>query len=1043
MPRLEDPILKRRVGAITVSLPGAATTEIESSVTIPIEQWLNEFPEIKQVRSNTRTNFSSIVVELEDRISDPAIVWSSIKSKLIDRAGELPDGCSEPDLTIFPLKAFAAILAIVPTSDRDEQPFQHRRLAQELRKRILNLEATESIGVFGDWGEEITVSVKPESLTSLGTSVGAIAQQISESKSVPASDVNRGSMQIMVEVQEPEHLARQIKNISILSPGNPEPIRLAEFAQVSKSPSNPKSTAAIVEGKDSIVLGVMVDNDARVDLWDDELDQVITRFESEFPDDYDVVALFKQSDLIHQRMVDLIRNLAISAVALAVIVALMMGWRCMIVVAISLPISACLVICGLRLLSIPIHQMSITGLIVALGLLIDNAVVIVEEVRARIFAGKNPLAAIVSAVQHLRMPLIGSTVTTILAFVPIATMPGPAGEFVGSLAVSVILAIAASCILAITIVPPLVIAFGVNVRRQSLIEYGIRLGPISKLYRFSLRMTFRWPIFGVLLGVALPLVGFYVAQDLKKEFFPASDRAQIQIELELPISATLESVRSLTERVIPIIDSDDRVENQHWFLGESAPTFFYNVVPRRRNNPYYAQAFIDIGAESNINDLVNGLQAKLDSSNLAARISVRKLEQGPPFDAPVEVRVFGDDLARLEQIGNRIRAIIAENESVTHTRSDLGSTVRKLSLDLNEGVMQQTRLTQKEVSKFLYLNLKGAAAGIFFDQGVQVPVHVRVDHSDRSIVESLSAMKIDSPNQATPAGPNRNPNQQFDRPSNSGHLLGSLGDFQLESDVGAITRINSQRVNEVKAYLRAGALPSEVTDEIRKTLQQSGFNLGGNFRIEFGGETEKRTQAIATLIANAVLLIMIMLLSLVAVLGSFRSAFTIALVGGLAMGLGPLALHVFGFPFGFMAIVGTMGLVGVAINDSIVVLAAIAANDKLRGANDKLRWASTIDGGSVAMPPAESSTHAAKLASQTTDEESPKDLEDVVIGCTRHILTTSLTTMIGFLPLVIYGGKFWPPLAIVISAGVCGATLLALYFVPSVDLMLRRRNSEA
>ena len=1033
MPRLEDPVLKRRVAVITASLPGASPAEIEYSVTIPIEQWLSEFSEIKQVRSNTRANVASVVVELKDRINDPVNVWSSIKSKLRDNVRQLPEGSSEPELTIFPLKAFAAILAIVPTSGGVHQPFQHRRLAQELRHRILDLDATESVAVYGDWGEEITVSVDPASLGSLGTSVGAIAQQIAASKTVPAGDVNHEGMQIMVEVQEPDQLAEQIENISIRSSDSSESIRLAEFARVAKKPTTPQSTAAIINGKDSIALGVMVNNDARVDIWNEKLDQVITRFETESTGEYSVVPLFKQSELIHRRIVNLMGSLALSTGALVVIVALMMGWRCMVVIAVSLPLSACVVVCGLRLLSIPIHQMSITGLILALGLLIDNAVVIVEEVRARLFAGKNPLVAMLSAVRQLRLPLMGSTVTTILAFVPIATMPGPSGEFVGSLAVSVILAIGASFLLAVTIIPPLVIGLGVNVRRQSRIEYGIRFSPFAKIYRLSLQTAFRWPILGVLLGMALPLAGLYCAQRLEKEFFPASDRAQIQVELELSVSATLESVRGVTDRVVPIIAADERVENQYWFLGESAPTFFYNVVPSRRNSPYYAQAFIDVKPDSDINELVNSLQTELDAAILSARVLVRKLAQGPPFDAPVEVRIFGDDLGQLKKVGDQIRAMMSENEYVTHTRSDLGSTIPKLSLDVHEGLLRQTRLTQKELSKFLYVNLMGARAGTFFDRGVQVPVHVRVDHSNRRIIESLSAIEIRSSNQAMSAGQGRqsnHPAREGGKSTSGGYLLGSLGEFQLESDVGTIIRIDGQRVNEVKAYLRAGVLPSEVTDGIRETLQQSELGLAGKNRIEFGGETEKRTQAIETLVANGVVLFSIMLFTLVAVLGSFRSAFVIASVGGLVVGLGPLALYTFGYPFGFMAIVGMMGLVGIAINDSIVVLAAINANDK-RGQARLLSDAGA--NASLAIAP----------VSCDAEPEQPQELEDVVIGCTRHILTTTLTTMIGFLPLVIYGGKFWPPLAIVISAGVGGATLMALYFAPAVDLLLKGKGRAA
>jgi multidrug efflux pump subunit AcrB len=229
--------------------------------------------------------------------------------------------------------------------------------------------------------------------------------------------------------------------------------------------------------------------------------------------------------------------------------------------------------------------------------------------------------------------------------------------------------------------------------------------------------------------------------------------------------------------------------------------------------------------------------------------------------------------------------------------------------------------------------------------------------------------------------------------------LASLAEFKLDSDVGAIVRIDGRRVNEVKAYLVAGVLPSAVVEEFTQRLRDSEFALPAGYQLEFGGEAEQRSNAVNNLIANAVVLFALMLLTLVASFRSFRCALIVAAVGGLSIGLGPMSLAVFDYPFGFMAIVGTMGLVGLAINDSIVVLAAIRASQPARCGD---------------VP----------------------ELIRVVSGCTRHIIATSMTTIVGFLPLILGGGGFWPPLAITIAGGVGAATLLALYFVPALYLLL-------
>ena len=229
-------------------------------------------------------------------------------------------------------------------------------------------------------------------------------------------------------------------------------------------------------------------------------------------------------------------------------------------------------------------------------------------------------------------------------------------------------------------------------------------------------------------------------------------------------------------------------------------------------------------------------------------------------------------------------------------------------------------------------------------------------------------------------------------------LLANIATPFPSTDYDRSLRLDGRHVNEIKAYIQAGVLPSVALDEFKAQLEESEIDIPDGYELQFGGETEERADAVGRLMANAVLLAAAMLFTLFAVFRSIRSALIIAAVGGLSIGLGPLALFLFGYPFGFMAIVGTMGLVGIAINDSIVVLAALHAEcDSAAGVDD---------------------------------------VAETVFGCTRHIIATTLTTIVGFLPLIVGGSEFWPPLAISIAGGVGGATLLALYFVPSLYLFV-------
>lgn len=999
MPRLEDPVLGRRVGVISTVFPGANAERVESLVTMILEERLNGISAIRQVRSNSQNSISNIVIELNDNVYDVEPVWSIVRSNVSDAISDLPDSCSAPRLQVVPLKAFAAIIAVQAVDAKgDQRLVVARRLAKRLRKDLVAISGTERVDIFGDPGEEFLVAIEPTVLASTGLSTAAIAAQIASSQvDLPAGRVSQDDGDLSLELQNADNPVDRVQDSLISYGPNGTTSRLSEIAAVTKQLVTPRPGAAIINGNPAIVLGAMVDDNRRVDLWADQMESALEDFNTQHRADVTLDVLFSQRHQIDQRMQMLLQNLGLGTGAVMLVVLVMMGWRSMIVVALALPLSACMVLSAMRMMAIPVHQMSVTGLIVALGLLIDNAIVIVDDVRSRIVAGQSRSQAIVAGVKHLGMPLFGSTLTTALAFLPIATLPGPPGEFVGTIAVSVILAICASFILALTVIPALVGILQMDSSQTGPLSQGLTIGILRSVYEFSLRIVFRAPILGIGLGMLLPLAGFLAAGRLPEQFFPPSDRTQIQVEVELPAREGIQSTRKTVKQIRAIVKEFDQVDRQHWFLGASAPTFFYNVVPRRRGTTFYAQAFVDLKHGRDIGNLVQSLQLKIDTNVPQGRTIVRQLEQGPPFDAPVEVRILGDNPATLQRLGSELRALLAQTSNVIHTRSDFEETIPRLQLAIDEFAAKKAGLSKSQIAGLLYTTLEGASAGKIYDGDEELPVRVKLQLDGRFKLKRLAALPLPSMQRPTANGP---PQGQPTTETGLNPLtLASIARWELDSDVGAIVRIDGQRANEVKAYIRAEVLPSTVISEFKRRLAESSFSLPQGYSLEFGGETEQRSHAVAKLIANGIVLFALMLLTLVASFRSFRCAFIIASVGGLSAGLGPLALAWFGYPFGFMAIVGTMGLVGVAINDSIVVLAAIRANPQALIGN------------------------RAEVVAE-------------VSHCTRHVLATTLTTIVGFLPLILGGGGFWPPLAITIAGGVSGATFLALYFTPALYLML-------
>ena len=1013
MPRLEDPVLGRRVGVISTVFPGASAARVESLVTMVIEEQLNGIAAIRQVRSNSQNSISNIVIELGDDIYDVDPVWSIVRSHIADASTRLPDSCGKPDLQVVPLKAFAAIMAVQAVDANDNKGLMvARRLAKKLRTELVSISGTERVDIFGDPGEEFLVEIEPTTLASTGLSTAAIAAQITGNQAdLPAGRISQQDGDIALELSNADQPIDRIQNSLITFGPGSRTVALSEIATITRQLVKPHATEASINSRPAIVLGAMVNDELRVDQWADRMQATLKDFQARFGEDVTVDLLFSQRQHIDHRMQMLLKNLGMGTVAVMLVVLVMMGWRSMLVVAVSLPLSACIVLAAMRMMAIPVHQMSVTGLIVALGLLIDNAIVIVEDVRSRILSGSRRSSAIVDGVKHLRMPLFGSTLTTALAFLPIATLPGPPGEFVGTIATSVILAICASFGLALTVIPALVGMLKIDASQMGPFSQGLSIHSVSRTYESSLAFVFRSPLLGIGLGMLLPLCGFYLAGRLPEQFFPPSDRTQIQIEVELPARDGIQSTKATVEQIRTVVSGFDQIERQHWFLGGSAPTFFYNVVPRRRGTPFYAQAFVDLNSGKDTGGLVRRLQTAIDTSVPQARVIVRQLEQGPPFDAPVEVRVLGEDAATLQRLGSQLRTLLTETSSVIHTRSDFEETIPRLKLVVDDLAAKKSGLDKSRLAGLLYTTIEGASAGTLFDGDEDVPVKVKLQLDGLFKMERLAALPLPAMSRGpaadrSAAGPGTSgpPNGLSSEATGLNPLtLAAIANWELDADVGAIVRIDGQRANEVKAYIQAGILPSAVIAEFKRRLADSSFSLPDGYAIEFGGETEQRTQAVARLIANGFVLFALMLLTLVGSFRSFRCAFIIAAVGGLSAGLGPLALAWFGYPFGFMAIVGTMGLVGVAINDSIVVLAAIRAN------------------------------FAASCGDRTA-------VVAEVSHCTRHVIATTVTTIVGFLPLILGGGGFWPPLAITIAGGVAGATFLALYFTPSLYLVLCGRS---
>jgi len=999
LPRQEDPRLTSRAGRIVTVLPGANPLRVESLVTEKLEEELLEIEEIKEMISNSSTNNSVISIELRDDTQPDEVesIWAKIRDRVEAAHEKMPAETLASEFKRFDITASSLLVGLRWDKDSPADYGVLRRSLKRLKEEINAVEGTEKTELYGDPDEEILVTLDPNKMTALGLSTVEISQIISASDSKVSAGLLRssGSNTLLAVEGELDSLSR-IGEIPIQLGDSSSFVNLEDIATIEKTIRQPADSTVLLNDQPSIVLGVQTRANSRIDLWSKRVEPILAEFQSTLPAGVVFETVFEQSPYVEARLNSLLGSLLISALAVVVVILVMMGWRSALIIACSLPLVSLMVLAAMNGLQIPMHQMSITGLVIALGLMIDNAIVMVDEVAQRIRKGDPPMTAVSKASSFLWLPLLGATITTTLSFAPIILMGGPAGEFVGPIAIVTAIAVVSSFVLAITVTAPLA-GLGLNLReRQGWFENGLSIRPLRIAYQNVLGWFMRAPVIGVLAGVMLPILGLIVALDLPEQFFPPADRNQFQIEIELAASDSLNETIDLATDIRKELMADDRIEDVAWFLGESAPSFYYNLLPIRSNASQFGQAIVTCKPAKvrELRELLLEKQAELESKFPSASVLIKQLEQGPAFFAPIEVRLTGSDLTRLRELGEEVRFLLTQTDCVHHTNGGLSEMLPKITFAVDEQQARLANLNHQTIADRLNTDLEGITGGSIMEGTEELPVRVRVSGEHRSDLNRIASLEF----LGVGVGGTNDLTDRY-----RGIPLSAISEMKLEAEYATITRLNGRRMNEISAYIDAGVLPAKVLGEFRERLDAVNMTLPAGYSVTYGGAEARRDDAVDALVGKVFIIVTLMVAALVVSIGSFRFAATLFLVAGLSVGLGLGSLWLTGLPWGFMSIVAIMGMIGVAVNDSIVVLSSLRA-----------------------LPP--------ELASDRNA------ITSCVVENTRHIIATTLTTITGFTPLILSGSEFWTPVAVAMSGGVGGATIIALLLVPSLYVLLHRKD---
>ncbi|MEM7191284.1 MAG: efflux RND transporter permease subunit [Pseudomonadota bacterium] len=999
--RQEDPTITNLFATIVTPFPGADPARVEAQVTEKIEEELREIPEIDEIRSVSRAGISVITVELSEFITDTQIeqAWSEIRDALGDAAVNLPPGVPAPDFDDDRTGAFTAIMALQPLPGSAANPAILARYADMLQDRLRAVPGTKFVQLYGAQDEEVSVTLDRSRLAALGLTAQSVADAIARADAkVRAGAVRGDKSDLLIEVEGEIKAVDRLREIPIRQGADGRIVRLGDIAEVKRDVRTPPASLALIDGREGVLIAARMEDDLQVDTWAGRIGKALDGFEDGMPGGLELHRLFDQSTYTSDRLKGVMTNMLIGIGLVVTVLLITLGWRSALVVATVIPLAALMSVFGLKLVGIPIHQMSVTGLIVALGLLVDAAIVMTDEIRKKLADGLPRLQAVDYAVRRLFGPLIASTITTVLAFMPMVLLPGPAGDFVGAIAIAVIIMLLSSLALAITLTPALA---GLLLKTpepaahqgrltQGWLTHGVSFKRLGGLFHKSIRLSLAHPKLAILFALILPIIGFGAFPTLKPQFFPGVDRNQFYVQVKLPDGAAIRETERVARDVDARLRAEPGVTEVTWVIGESAPAFYYNMLADQDGEPSFAEALVTTVSAQETEVMLDRLQRRLDVSVPDARVIVRGLVQGPPVNAPVEIRIVGHSLETLREIGDEVRRLMLDVPGMTLARTELASGAPKLSVALSEEKARLAGLDLGTIAGQLDGRLEGAVGGSLIEGSEELPVRVRLKDQERSTTDALTGLDLVSPMATGMDG-------------YGGIPLTALGDVRLVPAETPIYRRNGERINTVQGFVERNVLPEVALAMVQARIAESGLTLPPGYRLEVGGDADARNEVLRNLLGAMGLIVALTIAAIVLTFGSYRLSGITFAVAVLSIGLSLLALAIFRYPFGIQAVIGVIGSIGVSINAAIIIITALQADRRaLRGDTDRIA--------------------------------------DLVMAQGRHIVSTTLTTFGGFVPLIMVGGGFWPPFAMSIAGGVLLSTVVSFYFVPPAFALLARRG---
>lgn len=995
----EDPPFTFKVMVVRTDWPGASAREVEEQLTDRIEKKLQEVPYLDTLRSFSRPGESVVLFIAKDStpVKDVPDIFYQVRKKIGDIKGTLPAGIRGPFFNDEFGDVFGSIYAL--TGDG----FDYAELKAEsdrIRAELLRVPSVAKVDLIGEQEQRIYVELSNTRLATLGLDVQTVTRALAEQNAVaPGGYFETRNERIYLRPSGAYDTVEAIRATTIRAGGRE--LRIGDIATVSRGFVEPPAPRFRFQGQDALGLGVSMAKGGDIIALGANLKDTLARIQAQLPVGMELSEVASQPDAVRRSIDEFVHSLAEAVIIVLVVCFFSLGLRTGLVVALSIPLVLAVTFFGMRLFDVGLHKISLGALILALGLLVDDAIIAVEMMLVKMEQGWDRSKAAAFAYTSTAGPMLSGTLVTVAGFLPIATAQSSTGEYTRSIFQVNAIALLASWLAAVVVVPYLGYVLLPDPRakkktswvathfpRLERLKDRIGLGEPhfegdeDEVFRTPFYNRFRklvdgcvarrWVVIGTTLTLfAAAIAGFGFVQ---QQFFPNSTRIELLIDLRLPEGSSLRATQAEVEKLEAILKQEKGIANYVAYVGTGSPRF-YLPLDQQLPAPNFAQFVIlanDIPAREALRERMIEL-FRNDFPNL--RANVARLENGPPVGFPVQFRVSGPDIPTVRKYAAEVAAVMRTNPSLSDVQLDWDEQSKVLRVDVDQHKARLLGLTTQDVANFLNTSQRGLVATSYREGIESIDVMLRGDAAERDKLSLVAELSI--PTRAGKSVP-----------------LGQVATVSYAFEQGLVWRRNREPTITARAQIYDSRIQAPtVTAQVEPLLEAIRAQLPAGYRIETGGAVEESAKGQSSVNAGFPLFLAVVFTALMVQLGSFSRTAMVVLTAPLGLIGVVLFLLLFNQPFGFVAMLGTIALFGMIMRNSVILVDQIE-QDVEKGLSI---WDAIVES---------------------------------AVRRLRPIALTAAAAVLAMIPLT--RSTFFGPMAVAIMGGLIVATLLTLLFVPAL-----------